>query len=86
MSATSRMSLMEATQSAVVDLQESQAFNEPFYVVVVEKENDSDPHGHDDSFGLMDSRPPNSRRLYHRNTGIVQQAINKALPYSVYYS
>lgn len=37
---TSRMSLMEVTQSAVVDLQESQAFSEPFYVVVVEKENE----------------------------------------------
>jgi hypothetical protein len=37
---TSRMSLMEVTQSAVVDLQESLAFSEPFYVVVVEKENE----------------------------------------------
>lgn len=37
-----RMSLMEVTQSAVVDLQESLAFNEPFYVVVVEKENEPD--------------------------------------------
>jgi len=33
---------MEVTQSAVVDLQESLAFNEPFYVVVVEKENESE--------------------------------------------
>lgn len=77
MSATSRMSLMEATQSAVVDLQESQAFNEPFYVVVVEKENDSEPQGHDDSFGLMDSRPSSSKRRYQRNTGIIQPMLLK---------
>ncbi|XP_046448229.1 dmX-like protein 2 isoform X2 [Daphnia pulex] len=39
---TSRLSLMEVTQSAVVDLQESLAFSEPFYVVVVEKEIESE--------------------------------------------
>jgi len=32
---------MELTKSAVVDLQESSAFNEPFSFVVVEKENDN---------------------------------------------
>ena len=31
---------MELSQSAVVDLQESPAFSEPFYVVVLEKEDD----------------------------------------------
>ena len=47
---SSRMSLMEVTQSAVVDLQESPAFNEPFYVVVVEKENEADAR-QNESFG-----------------------------------
>ena len=53
---TARMSLMGATQSAVVDLQESLAFNEPFYVVVVEKENEMDS-----SFGCLDPKTKNAR-------------------------
>uniref|UniRef100_A0A0P5RMU8 DmX protein 2 n=1 Tax=Daphnia magna TaxID=35525 RepID=A0A0P5RMU8_9CRUS len=50
---TSRMSLMEVTQSAVVDLQESLAFNEPFYVVVVEKENEMEAK-QNESFDFLD--------------------------------
>ncbi len=52
---TARMSLMGLTQSAVVDLQESLAFNEPFYVVVVEKENDGETKKNE-SFGYLDNR------------------------------
>lgn len=54
------MSLMGLTQSAVVDLQESLAFNEPFYVVVVEKENEHDSR-RNDSFGYLDSKSRNER-------------------------
>lgn len=48
------MSLMELTQSAVVDLQESPAFNEPFYVVVMEKENETESK-HNESFGYLNT-------------------------------
>lgn len=44
---------MEVTQSAVVDLQESLAFNEPFYVVVVEKENEMEAK-QNESFDFLD--------------------------------
>jgi hypothetical protein len=56
----SRMSLMELTQSAVVDLQESSAFNEPFYVVVVEKENDTE-NRQNESFGYLDNKKNEKR-------------------------
>ena len=51
---------MELTQSAVVDLQESSAFNEPFYVVVVEKENDNE-NRQNDSFGYLDNKKSERR-------------------------
>lgn len=57
----SRMSLMEVTQSAVVDLQESLAFSEPFYVVVIEKENESDSK-QNESFSFLETKASNSRR------------------------
>ena len=57
----SRMSLMEVTQSAVVDLQESLAFSEPFYVVVIEKENESDSK-QNESFSYLETKASSSRR------------------------
>lgn len=62
---TARMSLMEVSQSAVVDLQESQAFSEPFYVVVIEKENLLDSK-QSDSFGSLGSKSSTARR--HNDT------------------
>lgn len=70
MSASARMSLMEATQSAVVDLQESLAFNEPFYVVVMEKESECDSQAQNDSFGLLNNQAKNNARPYRRTNGI----------------
>ena len=54
MPSNARMSLMELSQSAVVDLQESQAFSEPFFVVVVEKEQDSESNLNE-SFGALNA-------------------------------
>lgn len=55
----SRMSLMELTQSAVVDLQESPAFSEPFFVVVIEKEQDPDSKVNE-SFSNLHSHTQNT--------------------------
>ncbi len=52
---------MEVTQSAVVDLQESLAFSEPFYVVVVEKEIESD-YKQNESFGYLETKSSNAGR------------------------
>lgn len=63
----SRMSLMELTQSAVVDLQESPAFNEPFYVVVVEKETDTE-NKHNESFGYLDRKNEKRSKIQHSDS------------------
>lgn len=69
MPSNTRMSLMELSQSAVVDLQESLDFNEPFYVVVIEKECDSESR-HNETFGSFDSRPPKNGEPVEGNTVI----------------
>lgn len=55
----SRMSLMELAQSAVVDLQESPAFSEPFFVVVIEKEQESESNLNE-SFSTLNSNTRNN--------------------------
>ena len=56
----SRMSIMKLTQSVVVDLQESSAFNEAFYVVVVDKENDTENRPNE-SFDYLDNKKSERR-------------------------
>ena len=58
----SRMSLMELTQSAVVDLQETPAFSEPFFVVVIEKEQDSESN-QNESFNTLNSHTQNEGEI-----------------------
>lgn len=65
---TARMSLMEVTQSAVVDLQESLAFSEPFYVVVVEKENETESK-QNESFGYLEAKKSSNSRRSHGPEG-----------------
>ena len=62
----SRISLMEVTQSAIVDLQESLAFSEPFYVVVVEKEIESESK-QNESFSYLEAKSSNTR-LHNDNS------------------
>ena len=66
---SSRMSLMEVTHSAVVDLQESLAFSEPFYVVVVEKEVESESK-QNESFGYLEAKSSNVRSRNDNSDGL----------------